>query len=653
MLIIFLSLIFLFSFQSVYAEESHLEEIIVTATKYDEEISKIPSFITVISEEDIKNSTAQTIPDILRKFGIHVSDITGNKRTFNVDIRGFGETSQSNLLVLIDGMKINQPDLSGSDWLLIPLERVEKIEIIRSSAGSVLYGDNATGGVINIITKKAEKLNAGTTVSAGSYETFKQYAYATAELNAKAAFYLSGSYLNSDGYRRNSDIESKDLGLKLNYSINNNINIKFNTGYHKDNTGLPGALKESDISAGISRKESTHPNDFSETEDYYFNLTPEIYFMGDNIFKIDLSYRKRAWISFASGDWGDFLGDSEMKTFGILPQFIFKQKFSIGKNSLTAGFDYHNTTDKIINKGVSFGFPFISEFKLKKKNYGYYLHDELNVLENLSISAGYRHDIADFYFHPSNTDTLSMREDIYTFGANYKFYKESYAYISFTKSFRYPLLDELYSFYTNTVNTRLNPQKSYDYEIGLRYYFNDNIYSNINFFRIYTYDEIFLNPVTYNNENLDGKTRRDGIEFSLNAKVFSWLTLFTNYSYINAKIKDGQYEGKNIPNVPKHKASFGLTSDITKELSLYLDCIYVGSRPFISDFSNSFDKQKDYLVFNTKITYKNKNIRAFLDINNLFNKKYSEYGVLGGFPVEKAYYPSPGRNFLIGLSVNL
>jgi len=652
MLIIFLSLIFLFSFQSVYAEESHLEEIIVTATKYDEEISKIPSFITVISEEDIKNSTAQTIPDVLRKFGIHVSDITGNKRTFNVDIRGFGETSQSNLLVLIDGMKINQPDLSGSDWLLIPLERVEKIEIIRSSAGSVLYGDNATGGVINIITKKAKKLNAGTTLSAGSYGTFKQYGYATAELNAKA-FYLSGSYLNSDGYRRNSDIESKDLGLKLNYSINSNINIKFNTGYHKDNTGLPGALKESDISAGISRKESTHPNDFSDTEDYYFNLTPEIYFMEDNIFKIDLSYRKRAWISFASGDWGDFLGDSEMKTFGILPQFIFKQKFSIGKNSLTAGFDYHKTTDKIINKGVSFGFPFISEFKLKKKNYGYYIHDELNILENLSISAGFRHDIADFYFHPSNTDTLSMREDIYTFGVNYKFYKESYAYISFTKSFRYPLLDELYSFYTNTVNTRLNPQKSYDYEIGLRYYFNDNIYSNINFFRIYTYDEIFLNPVTYNNENLDGKTRRDGIEFSLNAKVFSWLTLFTNYSYINAKIKDGQYEGKNIPNVPKHKASFGLTSDITKELSLYLDCIYVGSRPFISDFSNSFDKQKDYLVFNTKITYKNKNIRAFLDINNLFNKKYSEYGVLGGFPVEKAYYPSPGRNFLIGLSVNL
>jgi iron complex outermembrane receptor protein len=180
-LLIFFLFLYAFHFLSItslFAEEQTLEEIVVTATRYEEKTFSVPASVTVISEEDIRDSTAQTIPDLLRTaVGIHVNDITGNGRSFTVDLRGFGETASLNTLVLVDGRRVNEPDLSGVDWTVIPLERVERIEIIRGGSGSVLYGDNAAGGVINIITKEGDTLKGGGEIATGSYSTFKTDAY--------------------------------------------------------------------------------------------------------------------------------------------------------------------------------------------------------------------------------------------------------------------------------------------------------------------------------------------------------------------------------------------------------------------------------------------------------------------------------------------
>ena len=88
--------------------------------------------------------------------GVVVRDFYGTGKTASVDIRGFGETAPLNVLVLVDGRRVNEIDLSGTDWTQIPIDQIERIEIVRG-AGSVLYGDNAVGGVINIITKKPDK----------------------------------------------------------------------------------------------------------------------------------------------------------------------------------------------------------------------------------------------------------------------------------------------------------------------------------------------------------------------------------------------------------------------------------------------------------------------------------------------------------------
>ena len=629
-----------------------LEEVVVTATRYEEQPSKVPANITVITERDIKNSSAQNIPELLRtEIGIQVNDITGNRRNYTVDLRGFGETAPLNTLVLVDGRRINQPDLSGVDWTEIPLERVKRIEIIRGGRGSILYGDNTTGGVINIITKEGDKFKAGGELSAGSYGTFKSSAYINGCLNA-LSYSLTGNYLTSDGYRDNSNTEAKDIGLNASYTLKDFIKLHFSTGYHKEDTGLPGALKKSDFAAGASRTQSKHPDDYIDVEDYYFKFVPEVYFLDDNIFKIDTSFRKRAFLSFSSGDFGNFLGDSDIKTLIISPQILVNNTVGKAKNTLTLGVDYVKADNDIVNKSLFFGVSTIGFFDLQKKNYGYYLHDEINIADRLYLSGGYRYDWAEFAFSPSTPDEIDMHKDLFTAGINYIFYKKSYIYSSFSRSFRYPLLDELYSFFTNTVNTDLDPQSTDDYEIGIRHYFSDDIYAHLNLFRIDTDKEIFFNPITYTNENLDGKTRRDGIEISFFAKPAEWLTLKAGYTYLNAEIKKGTFKGKEVPNVPKHKASFDVVTSLGRGFTIDLNGIYVGERPFISDFSNDFSKQESYVVLNSKIQYQWKSLNAFLNINNLTNTEYSEFGVLGGFPIEKAFYPSPRINFLAGVRID-
>jgi iron complex outermembrane receptor protein len=650
-LCLFFTSVFLPYLVSAEEETITLTELVVTATRYEEQVSEVPAHVTVITEEDIQNSPAQNIPELLRTHtGIYVNDINGSRRNYTVDIRGYGETASANTLVLVDGRRINQADLSGVDWTEIPLERIQRIEVIRGGRGSVLYGDNASNGVINIITKEGDMFKAGGKLAFGSYDTFKGLAFVDGS-NNNLSYYLMGKYLTSDGYRDNSDTEAADFGLNLSYKEEDSFQVLFSTGYHKDNTGLPGALKESDFAAGTSRTDTTHPGDYADVEDYYFKLVPEVSFLGDSFFKIDMSYRKRSFLSYATGDFGYFQGDSDIKTAIISPQILFRNSIGKAKNTLTLGIDYVKVTNDIVNESLYFGDLTIGLFNLEKENYGFYLHDEVNINDNLFLSGGYRHDKAEFTFSPSTPDKKDMSEDSFTAGINYAFYKQSYVYCSFSRSFRYPLLDELYSFFTNTLNTDIGPQSSHDYEIGIRYFFTHDFYAHFNLFRIDTDNEIVYNPATYNNENLDGKTRRDGIEILLSAKPIDWLTLKGGYTYLDAEIKEGTFKGNEIPNVPTHKVDVYVLTSLGKGFTVTLNGVYVGERPFISDFSNEYVNQESYIVLNSKIQYQWKSFTAFLDINNLTNNEYSEYGVIGGFPLERAFYPSPKINFLAGLSM--
>ena len=188
---------------------------------------------------------------------------------------------------------------------------------------------------------------------------------------------------------------------------------------------------------------------------------------------------------------------------------------------------------------------------------------------------------------------------------------------------------------------------------------NDS-YAQINLFRIDTDDEILYNPTGGSfgfgaNENLDGKTRREGVEFAVSLQPVDWIRLYGSYTYMDASVQGGQYKDKDIPNVPKHRASLNSVFSLGNGVTIALNGVYIGTRPFISDFTNSFKEQEDYFVLNSKLKYQWNKITAFVDLNNLTDKEYSEFGTLSlfSFPVESALYPSLKFNMLFGVSVEI
>ncbi len=633
------------------------EQITVTANRYEEKTARVAANISVINEEDISSSTATDIPSLLRaQVNVQVSDIGGNRRLYSVDIRGFGETGPSNTLVLVDGRRVNQPSLSGVDWFQIPIDRVKRIEIIRGGRGSVLYGDNAGAGVINIITREEGPPRADVEISGGSYGSVRPSARVRGSAG-DVVYSAAGSYFRSDGYRDNSEIKGGDFGGSLGFRLGDAGNLDLSGGIHSDKTGLPGAIRESQFLAGASRVDAPFPEDFVDIDEYYFLVRPEIRFLGQSDLQLNFSARRRDSKFFSSFTGGTFEGNTETDMFTASPRVVLREKIGGLANSLSVGYDFVDAVEDIINTTIFGGSGSASPFELKKRNHAFYVYDEVYPVESLALSAGYRHDGVTFRFAPSTPDRMSYDENLYTAGANYQFWTETFLYTNYSRSFRYPLLDEMFNFFANTIDTELTPQTANDVEVGLRHYFTDTFFGNLNLFHIDLDREIFFNPLGGSfgfgaNENFEGITRRRGLEIALGTQV-EGVTLKGSYSFVDADVKDGQYAGNQVPAVAAHKATVEAFIPVSYAFHVGVNGTYVGQRHFISDWSNVFGKQEGYFLLNARLSHQLERFHLFLDLNNLLNREYSEYGVLGGFPVERGFYPSPQVNARAGVRFSI
>jgi len=634
-------------------KEVTLEPVVVTATRDIQEIRKIPANVTVVTREEIERSNAKATVDLLRnEVGIMVRDFTGNGKTTSVDIRGFGETGPLNTLVLVDGRRVNEIDLSGVDWTQIPLDQVERIEILRGP-GSVLYGDNAVGGVINIITKKPEKpLSFRLEATRGSYLYHKENGSVSGKWGPLSAI-LHAGYSSTEGYRENGFLRYKDVGGKIIYEMNENISFNFNGNLHKDDTGMPGALLKSTYR--LDRRSPRYPYDHSETDDSFGTLGVKAKLWDMGRIESDLSYRHREVTDFFHSF--SYQSKRNVDTWGITPKYILEKPFGRFPNKLTMGLDFYRSKLDVFSESAFSG-P--NQSVITKTSTGIYLLDEFSILQNLILSVGYRHEWVIFNLSqdvPSSKDRTRNWEPAWNIGLDYLFAKKSSAFISLKRSFRFPTTDELVQYIIDPLtwqvtdvraNPDLKPQTGYHYEVGVRHSFNDQIDANLTLFWADLHNEIFYNPDIGENKNYP-QTRRQGIEIGTKAKPFSWLMVWGNYSYTRPTLRGDSFSGEDIPSVPRHKGTLGADFDIGKGFLLNTRLNIIGSRFFISDWANQAERLDGYYSLDAKIAYSWKGLKAFMGVNNLTNRKYAEYGVLD-FLGRPNYYPSPERNFFGGLS---
>jgi iron complex outermembrane receptor protein len=643
-------------------------EVVVTGTRYEKAIEKIPANVTVIDEEEIENAHANTLVELLRyEEGIVVRDLLGNGKSSQVDLRGFGETGPVNNLVLVDGRRVNEIDLSGADWTQIPLEQIARVEIVRGT-GTVLYGDNAVGGVINIITKTpGAKPTFKMGSSFGSYSRSKELVSINGGRDRVAAS-LYASYDATHGYRENNEFRAKDVGGKIVFDPSDFLSLNVSGSYHSDDFGLAGDLTKAEMD--MDRRSSSDPFDNGQSRDAYLKLGFELDGGKWGNLISDLSYRDR----YSRGEFPDplfpWINESDTETWAITPRYLWNGKVFSRENAFIAGVDLYRAEQDI--KGFSGFFTPVATLSevadIERDSVGCYFNNEFSISDKLILSLGARREKVKYEL--SKTDLtgflaplkaeLTEREYAYSAGLLYIYAGKSSVFARVNRSFRFPLTDEIivsdFIAGTITVNTDLKPQRGYHYEIGIRHYFTPSILGRITLFRADIKDEIFLNRFpAFSNEN-HPETLHQGIEVGVRCDLLDRLTLYGNYTYEKATFEDDPFEGNDIPGVPKHKANLGFQIyNIVQGFVLSGDYNYVSSSYAISDQANQFEKLDHYQTINSRLSYEWKWLKAFAGVNNITGEEYSEYAILSGVvaPTGVNFYPAPERNWVAGIQVKI
>jgi len=659
----------IFIVTAVNAEEDQedvtLETVVVTGTRTAQQIERIPANVTVIDQKDIENSNAKNVVDLFRsEVGVNVRDLLGNGKTAQVDLRGFGETGPYNSLVLVDGRRVNDIDLSGVDWTQIPLEQIERIEIVRGT-GTVLYGDNAVGGVINIITKMPSKeLQYGAEAIAGSYGRNKELVSISGGTDFIAAS-LSASYESSNGYRDNSDYRTKDIGGKIVFDATENLSFNLSGSYHEDDYALPGALTEGEYNA--DREANMNPLDGATSEDYFLKTGVDLDLGEYGSVVADFSYRNRENDSWFPDLTGVFPQASELdvETWSITPRYILNNKIFNHSNTFIAGVDLCWAEQEISSFG-GFLIPLTTltgTGDIERDSTGFYFNNEFSLLENLILSVGVRHERVKYDLRKRDLtgmlapldETIIERENAYSAGLTFLYGEKSSAFVRVNRSFRFPLTDEViyidWATFVISANTDIKPQIGKHYEVGVNHYFTPDVSGRFTFFHVDVENELFYNPSTFENTN-HPETSHQGIELGVNAGLFKILTIYGNYTYETAEFEKNPYKNNEIPAVPKHKGNLGFRiHDAVPGFIFSADYSYVGSSYLISDQENNFRKLDHHYTIDARVSYEWKMLNAFVGVNNITNQEYSEYAVMDTFLTTRNFYPSPERNWMAGLKV--
>ena len=617
------------------------EEVVVTATRFREPAQDLPVGVTVITEEQIRASTAATVPELLRQFpGIQVRDNSGSPNQ-QVDLRGFGITGDQNTLVLLDGQRISENELATVNWAAIPLSAIERIEIMRGS-GTVLYGGGATGGTINIVTK-APLRNQKSAYASGGYGSYNTGEYRTG-LNLAGdnlGLIFDASHLETDNYRDSNRLRQQNAQADLRWrGERGTLYAKF--GADDQQLLLPGALTEAQIA--VNRRQASTPGDFSHTTGGRVNLGGELK-LGESELALNAGYRgKLANSSFFAGA---FNTSTQVNVVSLTPRA--KIPFTLGgmKHTLVTGVDWDDWDYDSATLP-----PFATHRLATQRDAAWYAQNSTRVGAATVLSLGARAQRVNFGVNEiigGANDTHDRNLRAFEVAARHAINDTFAIYGKFGNSFRIPNVDENFNFFTGAV-TLLEPQTSHDREIGSELGLGRANY-RLALYLMDINNEIHLNPVTGNNVNLP-PTRRSGFELEAKWRLAPVLNAFANYTYATAKFRAGAFGGvsvvgKDVPLVPRHGANLGATWEFMPRTRLNATVNYVGEQVFDNDETNTFGrKMPGYALVNLKLVNEIRGWQLSAAVKNLFNQKYFSYGLFTGFPTFIAY-PAAERSLFI------
>lgn len=595
-----------------------LEESVITSENTETTIADIPKNITVLTGEEITQRGAKTVAEALKLVSsVIVKEMGGADAAF--DIRGQGPTAKSNVIVLVDGAPINSIDLSGYQTSNIPVDNIERIEVI-PSGGSVLYGDGAVGGTINIVTKAPEnKKNYGSLNSEiGSYGLKKQQITYGTKIGEKLLVEVDYLKKEKDGYRDYSKDDLQSFGFRSRYKLNDG-ELKFKYNYSKNDFKASGALTKDEVNEDRTQ---SNPNAWRID-----GKTEKNNFVGDYLYNINSDLEFKLLGRYAHENYSSNGSNYKTEVKYLKPQLKYSY---LDENYVVFGGDIYQgeTRDFAYGNGKS-----------EKNSLGGFIINS-STIEKFRFTQGYRRQ--NIEYKGDRFVTRKFKEDAIELTGSYLYSDSGSTYVSYTKGFRAPNTDEI-----NAWAGEFNPQKTETYEIGVKD-FVGNTYISTSVFYIETENEIFYgvnkNDEFNKNRNLDGTSKRKGIEFSLE-HYFDKLTISESITYMKTEFK----EGKDIPGIPNIKGVLNFNYKFNEKLSMNNSWEYYGKSYDSNDEANEREKIDSYLLSGLTFVYDFQDgLVINAGINNLFNEKYYDYVGYSSYSKTRNYYPAPERNYYIG-----
>lgn len=642
-----------FSTQSFAAENINLDDVVVTSSRFNENSSIQTANLKVITKDEIKNSPALSIPDVLRmQAGLNITSLYGNQGIdASVDSRGFGDSATSNTLILLDGQRLNGVDSGSIQWTSIPLESIERIEII-SGGGSVLYGDRAAGGVINIITDKSGKSAASVTASIGSYG-YKSLDGFVAGATDKLYFNTFVHTADDNGWRDNTHSNQWAISGRAGYYFNA-VDAFVDYAVYRSANGLPGSIN----SATYNNKPSSARTPLDSQAKEGFRIRPGVSVkLSDTVeLATELSYTQGEQ-HFDNVSFGGTT-DRDLDTYSFTPRVRWSHGLGALNSVTVAGYDYYHGDIAADYHG---GY---ANSKTKERSNAFYLQNTTALSSAFDINAGLRsqqthQQASQEAYAPSGYAALSgdatRRKTVYDFGLTYHETNWS-AYAKLGSSFRFANTDELFGY--NAITSQpiftgkiIKPQTSHNQEIGVSFKQN-NIDGKIALYHSNIHDEIGYDSAQGINTNFD-PTRRRGIEAELSWEMLTNLRARLSYAYTDAEFMSGIYSGKNIPSVAKNSANAQLLWDTNQYGNYVAQVNYVGERYTSGDFANTLNKLPSYTTLDLRANWNIKPVTISLSALNVTDKKYSPYALYAYDPAtgytqqDYFYFPANARAFYL------
>jgi len=633
-------------------ETLNLGQIVVTPTKQARSIYEVPANVNIITAEDIEESNAKDLTDLLATTeSAMVYDASGVGTQGRVNMRGFWGGMSTHNLVLVDGISVNSGNDKLVDWNTIPLETIERIEVVKGPA-SALYGDSAFAGVINIITKEGTVTpQAKVESSCGSFKT-QDHNIATSGTAGIMEYFININQKSTDGFREHADYDGFHLSKKLKFLFDPTFDAKLSLGYHKSLRGcLNWALTEAQIAENRDQARPGTENDKGENTKSNFSIVLHKDIREKQNLEVKFFARDEEEHSFGTTSGGstrEYVEDEE--TFGLSFQYETNAEIFKLNNSLFFGVDVERNDFryKQYNAANQIRTTFRYNQLAVRKKKGFYVQDEIKVSKPLSLILGIRYDESDYDFidHEDNSrsKTRSLSAVSPKFGAVYAYKENSSIYATAAEAFRSPTLAQMFTY--SSSNPDLNPEESDNYEIGLHHQFSDYLRGNLSIYRIEIDNEIWYDSASTEYKNY-GETLHEGIESSLNFELSKTWSGFANYAYTTTEIESGTYRSKYLANVPKHMGNFGLKAKTGHGLGANLWFNWVGRSYLDSANSEQLDA---HATADSKIFYEGENYSLFLAIDNLLDKDYCIYGSKSSPTATAKYSPAPGRNWTLGFS---